>query len=228
MLFESEVNYQSYNLILFNKELSYYYINTGFLPNVKSAQSILRDTIHSFEVGNFNSPEQFGTYFQLKLLLSLSYEFFNEHNTAYSMYEDNLKAIENGFDFIDDDIKNLFRRLMYIISSDKYLEQEISNYSGFNKFSFYQNKRRIIEKRIQENSAEDCDIIELNDLFNSIKIGMDKLYHVTHYRLLYQYYKRKGEDALATEFYTHAIKMANDYEFKGQIEQLKKIKMILE
>ena len=117
---------------------------------------------------------------------------------------------------------------MYIISSDKYLEQEISNYSGFNKFSFYQNKRRIIEKRIQENSAEDCDIIELNDLFNSIKIGMDKLYHVTHYRLLYQYYKRKGEDALATEFYTHAIKMANDYEFKGQIEQLKKIKMILE
>ena len=116
---------------------------------------------------------------------------------------------------------------MFIISSDKYLEQLISNYSGFNKFEIYQNKRRIIEKRIQKNVAEDCEIIELNELFNSIKLGMDKLYHVTHYRLLYQYYKKRGEDMLASKVFSDAITMANEYEFKGQIEQLKKIQMLL-
>ena len=228
IILESEINYHSYNMILFNKKLAYYYINTGFLPNITIAQNILRETIRSFEIGNFHSPEQYDSYFQLKLLLALSYEFFDEHNIAYSLYEDNLTEIENEYGFVDNDLINLHKRLMYIISADKMLEKSISNYNGFNQFVLYQNKRRIIEKKIQNDSVKENEIIELNNLFNSIKLSMDRLYYVTHYRLLFHYYKKRGEYELANSFYSDALNMANEYEFTGQVVQLRKLKRFLE
>lgn len=221
---EGEVNYNSYNLILFDKQLAFYYLNTGSLPNICNAKHILFLALKMFELGNFSAPEQFETYYQIKLLLTLTHEFFNEHNLAFQEYEKSLIEINKNYKFISDETKNQFLRMMYTISPDKPLEDMMLKYSGANLAVSYQNKRRFIEKKISKGKATDTDIKEVSDMFNSVKHFLNKLYHVTHYRLLYIYYASKNKPLLADMYFSKAIKIAYEYEFSGQIERLMNIR----
>lgn len=222
--YEETITYYSYNLILFRKLLAYNYMNSGILSNVSRAKEILDKAIKEFEMGNFYSPEQFSSYFQLKLLLALTYEFYYQHNLAYTKYEKTINEIENKFPFIDDETKNILYRLMYIINPETYFEEKLKDYKGLNLASVYQNKRRIIEKRIKIGTVTDKEIADLSNQFEQIKLSIDKLYHVTHYRLLFQYHLMKKEYEIADVYYKSALRIANEYEFWGQIKRLEDIK----
>ena len=226
--FRSEINYNSYNYIVFSKNLAYSYMNTGLLSNVFRARVILSEAIKNFEMGNFSSPEQYSTYFQLQLLMALSHEFFNEHDKAFQRYEYNLNEIEAKYSFVDEVTTNLFRRMMYIIAPENALKKKIEDYSGMNIAATYQNKRRFLEKDIYAGRANDEQIVELNNLFNSIKNAIDKLFHVTHFRLLYTYYGRRGNVKLATKFFQTAMDMAYNYEFMGQVQRLNLLRSSIE
>lgn len=222
---ESEVNYISYNMIVLKKNLAYYSMNTGLHENVLNARKLVNSAIRTFEMGNFCSPDQFATYFQLKLLESLSYEFFNGHNIAYSGYESCLKEIEQTYPFVDEVTKNLFRRLMYIISSDNVLKLELEKFPPYiNVFASFQNKRRVLEKQIYSGRVTKAKVMELNEMFENIKNNLDKIYHVTHYRLMYTYYAKLGEKEIASMYFQMAINMANEYNFFGQIDRLHAIR----
>lgn len=220
---EKNINYISYNIIVLYKNLAYYYLNTGLIKNVNRGKELLNSAIQMFEMGNFSSSEQFNTYFQLKLLASLTFEFFNKHNKAYQGYEQILHEIEEDYNFISPETSNLLRRLMYIISSENSLKKIIIDYNSANIVSVYQNKRRILEKDIYAGSATENQLLELIDLFKKANPFLDKLYHVTHYRLLYMFYASKRIFPLANAYFNSALKMANEYEFFGQITRLNDI-----
>lgn len=221
---ESEVNYNSYNLILLFKYLAFYYLNTGLISNVYSAKHILSSASKMFEMGNYASPEQYDTYYQINLMLALVHEFFSEHDQAFQKYESKLHEINQNHRFVSEETKNLFHRMMYIISSDNALEEIIASYSGSSLATSYQNKRRILEKKIINGRANDADIIEISELFKQAKPLLDKLYHVTHFRLLYIYYANRNEVVIANAIFQQAIDMAFEYEFSGQIERLTAIR----
>lgn len=225
---EDGIDYISYNYIIYLKNLAFYYLNTGLHSNVYSARNLISKAINTFEMGNFSSSEQFSTYFQLKLLMSLSYEFFEDHNMAYLGYENNLKEIEMNYPFVDEITKNLFFRLMYIINPDSNLKTAMENYSGEYTITVYQNKRRILEKDIYSGKATDFQIFELNSIFNNIKCIIDKVYHVTHYRLMYIYFVRNGDPETADRFFQAAINMAFEYQFHGQMDRLSFLRSIME
>ncbi len=226
---ESEINYISYNMIVFIKNLAYYSMNTGLHENVLSARQLIVNAIKTFEIGNFYSAEQFTTYFQLRLLESLSYEFFCEHNIAFTGYENSLNEIEKTYPFVDEVTKNLFRRLMYIISSENVLKRKLEKFSpNTDIFASFQNKRRILEKEIYSGKANEAKVKELNEMFEEIKNCLDKIYHVTHYRLMYTYYAMRKEKEVASMYFKMAINMANEYEFFGQVERLSAIRDLFE
>lgn len=227
--FECEINYISYNMIVFIKKLAYYYMNTGLHENVLSARKLIVKAIKIFEIGNFYSAEQYTTYFQLRLLESLSYEFFCEHNIAFTGYESSLNEIEKKYPFVDEITKNLFRRLMYIISSEDVLKRELENFSpNTDIFASYQNKRRILEKQIYSGKAKEAKVLELNEMFEKIKNGLDKIYYVTHYRLMYMYYAMRKEKKVASMYFKMAINMAHEYEFSGQVDRLSVLRDLFE
>lgn len=229
VILESEVDYISYNLIVFKKNLAYYSMNTGLHENVLSARQLINDAIKTFEIGNFGSPEQFSTYFQLRLLESLTYEFFCQHNIAYTGYERSLNEIEKTYPFVDAVTKNLFHRLMYIISTEDALRLELEKFSSHtNILAAFQNKRRILEKEIYSGKATEAKVIELNEMFESIRNCLDKIYHVTHFRLMYTYYAMRNEKETASMYFQLAINMANEYEFSGQIDRLSAIHDLFE
>lgn len=221
---ETEVNYLSYNLILLRKYLAYKYMCSGVLTNVDRSVELIEKSIKDFENGNFTSPEQFSTYFQLKLILALSNEFYNKHNEAYSEYEKTIAEIEKYYGFVNEDTKNLFYRCLYILSPIPYFQKKIKNYTGHNIISSFQNKRRIVEKKIIRGTVKEEDILEINQQFEQIKSLIDKLHHVTHYRLMFQYYLRKKEMDLANYYYKLAIQTATEYGFSGQIKQIEIIR----
>lgn len=218
------INYESYNLILLRKELAYHYMNSGLLDNVVLARGLLDSAISSFEIGGFSAKEQLSTYFQLKLLRALSHEFYFEHNKAYSLYEAGVHDFETSYRFIDAETKNVFYRLMYIIEPDAKLKKKLLDYEGHNLVSIYQNDRRIVERAIYDGCVTYGDIVKLSESFERIKHTLDKLYHVTHYRLMYQYFLRRGEHQIADQYYRQAINIAENYEFFGQIDRIKIIR----
>lgn len=222
---EKQINYNSYNMILFKKSLAYHYMNTGLLSNVETARRLLSSAAQTFETANFSSPNQYDTFFQIKLLLALSDEFYNKHNHAYSQYENTLREIEKSYKFISKETTSLFQRLMYIISSEDALKRVLNDYSGSSLEIIYQNKRRILEKDIFKGKASETQISEISFLFNQVKQSLDKLYHVTHYRLLFIYYLQKKDYSVSSKLYDEAIKLANEYEFYGQINRFEQLKL---
>lgn len=203
-------------------------MNTGAIENVKKAKDLLLDGIMEFERGIFASPEQFSVYYQMKLLLALTNEFYGRHNEAFTEYEKNIHEIETSYPFLDEETKNLLYRLMYILQPTQSLVNKIDGYKGTNPLSIYQNKRRILEKAIYEGKAQEWQLLEVNNLFNTIKSNLDHIYHVTHYRLLFQYFFKVGEKGIAMQFYHLAIDTALNCEFYGQITRIETIKKELD
>ena len=226
--FSQNIYYNSFNLITAKKFLAYHYMNTGALNNVARAKVLLLDGISAFERGTFAMPEQLSVYHQMKLLLALTNEFYGNHNKAFTEYEESIHEIESSYPFLNEETKNVFYRLMYILEPIASLESRIVGYKGINPLSVYQNKRRIVEKAIYAGKAKESQVLELNDMFNLVKGKLDHLYHVTHYRLLYQYYFKKGEGQIAESFYHLAIDSAVRCEFYGQVVRIESIKKELE